>query len=109
MASESNAMSEQDISGGDNSMSFKRKILSEATTQDAFPQGCQFSPDGLCILTAQNHELMLYDTTLTEGSNDPAWRPALTSPAGDSVRAYQWYPHMKSSDPATCCFVGAAR
>jgi hypothetical protein len=94
--------------------SSRRKILAEATFQDTFPQGCQFSPDGLCLLTAQNNDLLLYNTEFGgRGEDDSStlapWKPALTCPAGDSVRAYQWYPHMDSSDPSTCCFIGTAR
>jgi hypothetical protein len=89
-----------------------RKILVEATFQDTFPQGCQFSPDGLCLLTAQSNELLLYNTEFgreDDSNPPPPWNPALKCPAGDSVRSYLWYPHMDSRDPSTCCFVGTAR
>lgn len=104
--------------------SFSRKVLVKSAFQDdSFPQGCQFSPDGLCVLTAHSNELLLFNTEFgtDEGGDDdsltttttttprPLWNPALKCPAGDSVRAYQWYPHMNSSDPSTCCFVGTAR
>ncbi len=85
-----------------------RKI-SEAVLQETFPQDCRFSPDGLCVLTSHGHELVLYNTELQSDSENTVWKPALRCPAGDSVRAYEWYPHMDSREPSTCCFVGTAR
>jgi hypothetical protein len=96
---------------------------------DKFPQGCQFSPDGSCVLTATSHQIDLYNTpyerantqdqTENENSEDRGddtsplpvayWNPVLTYPTGDTVRCYSWYPHMASSDPASCCFVGVSR
>eukprot|EP00934_Nitzschia_sp_Nitz4_P002358 Nitzschia sp. Nitz4//scaffold12_size214221//188803//190141//NITZ4_001533-RA/size214221-augustus-gene-0.37-mRNA-1//-1//CDS//3329535119//2358//frame0 len=81
-------------------------LFAEDTTDGDFPQGCQFSPDGLCILTSVTHNILLYNTVFEKV--DP-WKPVLTCPSGDSVRSFAWYPHMNSSDPSTCCFVGAAR
>jgi len=72
-----------------------------------FPQGCKFSPDGLCVLTAQCNQLMLYNTQTT-ATNDE-WKAALKCEGGDSVRSYEWYPHMNSSDPSSCCFAGVSR
>lgn len=82
-----------------------RKIA-EAVVQESFPQDCRFSPDGLCVLTSRGHELVLYNT---DSGTTTAWKPALQCPAGDSVRAYEWYPHMDSREPSTCCFVGTSR
>jgi WD40 repeat protein len=80
-----------------------------------FPQGCSFSPDGLCVLTstAANSKLRLYNT-YTEGMSDsdekvPEWKAALTSTGNDTVRSYAWYPHMKSTDPGSCCFLATCR
>jgi len=84
------------------------RILCEAHVHDAriFPQQCQFSPDGLCILTAESHELVIYNTEFSETKE---WKAALRCPGGDTVRDYAFYPHMDSRDPATCCFLGTAR
>jgi hypothetical protein len=73
---------------------------------DGFPQGCQFSPDGLCILTSRCNKLLLYNTVTTYTEH---WKPVLECPSGDSVRSYVWYPHMRSNDPASCCFAGVSR
>lgn len=83
------------------------------------PKGCQFSPDGTCLLTARANKLELYNTPYKEtadgddkaSSNEKAagWEPAFTCNSGESVRSYTWYPHMNSSDPASCCFLGVSR
>jgi WD40 repeat protein len=46
---------------------------------------------------------------IRNGAKISSWKPALTYPTGDSVRTFAWYPRMDSSDPSTCCFVGASR
>lgn len=86
-----------------------------------FFQGCSFSPDGLCVLTATaaDGRLRLYntvfssddDTTIGDGDGDGGdeWESALKIAAGDAVRSYAWYPHMSSQDPSTCCFAAASR
>lgn len=82
------------------------------------PKGCQFSPDGTCLLTARANKLELYNTPFEKEEDDSesgnsrsggGWEPALTCNSGESVRSYTWYPHMKSSDPASCCFLGVSR
>ena len=90
----------------------------------AIPRGCQFSPDGTCLLTSRANRLELYNTPYDnddqqddddDGNNneDKAhkndWEPVITCNSGESVRSYAWYPHMKSSDPASCCFLGVSR
>jgi len=104
----------------------------------SFPQGFQFSPDGTCLLTAKANRLELYNTPYCDNKEDEddandnkkkedtcrdrdqqnkqkndieknIWEPELICNGGDTVRSYTWYPHMRSSDPATCCFLGVSR
>lgn len=82
-------------------------LLADCYFEKSFPQGCKFSPDGLCILTRQENQLLLYNTP-TQATDD-CWKPALKCEGGDSVRSYAWYPHMNSSDPSSCCFLGVSR
>ena len=91
--------------------------------EDNFVQGCEFSPDGLCVLTSSylDNVLRIYNTppitTLTnelEIINTPVnngipWKAALTAPVGDSIRAYTWYPFMNSLDPITCTLLCTVR
>jgi len=89
-----------------------------------FPQGCSFSPDGLCIATttAADATLRLYNTVTTESdqaitaeekaetTTPKEWKTALSSTVvGDTIRCYDWYPKMQSSDPATCCLLATGR
>jgi hypothetical protein len=89
---------------------------------DNFPVGCQFSPDGLCLLTSTGADsrLRLYNTVLEsereeDATNDAAsvhvheWKAALSVSGGNAVRSYHWYPLMRSDDPASCCFLASAR
>lgn len=69
---------------------------------DLIPQGVQFSPDGLCLLTAVGNELRIYNCTSLNSS-------ALKCQGGDIVRSFDWYPHMNSNSPETCCFLGTSR
>jgi hypothetical protein len=73
--------------------------------EEDFLKGCRFSPDGLCVLTASCHRLLLYNSYTP--SQD--WKSVLSCETGDAVRSYTWYPHMNSADPSTCCFLGTSR
>lgn len=81
-------------------------VSSSSDIENVIPQGVQFSPDGLCVLTSVRDELRLYNTS-TVGSG--AWKTALTCKGGDVVQSFDWYPHMNSQQPGTCCFVGTSR
>ncbi len=101
----------------------------DITGEGNFPQGCEISPDGLCVLTstAADNLLRLYNihpTTATTLESDASnvqkqqtperkgpssWQYCLSAQEGDSVRTYCWYPLMNSYDPATCAFAAASR
>ena len=82
-------------------------------------QGCSISPDGLCVLTSTtgDYKLRLYniphssfnEKTHAEIDTVEDWKTALSAQGGDAVRSYCWYPHMNSTDPATCCFLATCR
>lgn len=109
------------------STTIKLELSAVDNSRGTFPQGCQFSPDGTCILTARCNKLLLYNTPFrpilneNEDENEDghevqqqerkqeSWKPVLTCPGGDTVRSYVWYPHMRSIDPSTCCFLGVSR
>lgn len=73
-----------------------------------FTKGCKFSPDGLCILTATDADntFRLYNNPMASYQN---WSTVLSAKAGDSIRSYDWYPYMNSSQPESCAFVAASR
>jgi len=94
------------------------KLIAQTTDiqgEENFPKGCAFSPDGLCVLTntAADSKLRLYNTLWSKSGDTTAivheWKTVLSATGGDTVRSYAWYPHMKSNDPASCCFLATCR
>jgi len=84
--------------------------------KENYAQGCQISPDGLCVLTstASDHILRLYNTpSRQEGpaeTNPPLEQPAVLSfKEADCIRDYSWYPKMNSYDPSTCVFLSTTK
>ena len=91
---------------------FQAKLIGESSDirgEGNFPQGCAFSPDGLCVLTAIGSRLRLYNTLRADGDAIQEWKTSLDCQGGDSIRSYDWYPHMKSTEPSTCCFLATSR
>ena len=103
---------------------------SDITGEGNFPQGCEISPDGLCVLTstAADNLLRLYnvhtapvvdessapaessnETTKVEQNQLASWKHCLSAREGDSIRSYCWYPLMNSYHPSTCAFAATSR
>lgn len=82
-------------------------IAKSTDIENSIPQGIRFAPDGLCVLTCVRDELRLYNTSASD--ENKSWKTALSCRGGDVVQDYDWYPHMKSSEPGTCCFLGTSR
>jgi len=80
---------------------------SEDRVFTTFTKGVRWSPDGTCLLTADDSdELKLFEFPSAETT---AWTPVLTSSEGETVYDYAWYPRMNSAEPASCCFVSSSR
>ena len=109
-------MSENENEDNHRNVKVETKLLAktvdiDGSKDDNFIQGCQFAPDGSCILTctARDATMRLYNTTWAQESVVD-WKSALKiENVGDSIRCYDWYPFMKSNDPSTCAFVVASR
>ena len=109
-------MSENDNENNHGNVKVETKLLAKTVDidrshDDNFIQGCQFAPDGSCILTctARDATMRLYNTIWAQ-ENVVDWKSALKiKNVGDSIRCYDWYPFMKSDDPSTCAFVVASR
>lgn len=72
-----------------------------------FTKDVRWSPDGSCILTADDADsLYLFEVP---GPNTLDWMPTLKAQEGETIYDYSWYPLMNSSDPATCCFASSSR
>lgn len=82
-----------------------------------FTKGCQWSPDGTCLLVpAEDFRIRLYDlpTELYNGKipsdfTQTAFTPTLTVKEGGLIYDAYWYPFMNSWDPVTCCFLTASQ
>jgi WD40 repeat protein len=91
--------------------------LVASSEKAGIPQGVQYSPDGLCVLTSIGHELKIFNTPSfsVEDQKSAATKlklqlsPALIIHGGDVVQSYDWYPFMDSQRPETCCFLGNSR
>ncbi|KAK2578661.1 hypothetical protein KPH14_012150 [Odynerus spinipes] len=82
-----------------------------------FTKGCQWSPDGTCLLVpSEDFKIRLYElpTTLYSGkvaSNFTTCdlKAAVVVKEGGLIYDSCWYPFMNSWDPATCCFLSTSK
>ncbi|KAG8465613.1 hypothetical protein KFE25_002920 [Diacronema lutheri] len=82
-------------------------------------KGLKWAPDGTCFLTAcDDNRLRLYelpahalgggDESADAGDAAPL-APAVSARESETIYDYCWYPGMRSTDPATCCFASTSR
>ena len=82
---------------------------------DNYLRGCAWAPDGLCILSNSNDNILrLFNLPagLLTGRFDniePEMKAVLRIPEGEAVYDFKWWPMMNSMDPPTCCFVSTAK
>ncbi|XP_073256663.1 telomerase Cajal body protein 1-like [Porites lutea] len=80
-----------------------------------FLKGCKWSPDGSCVLTNSDDNVLrifnlpveLYNGTAVHGLSEMV--SVLQMPEGETVYDYCWYPFMSSLDPDTCCLLSSSR
>ncbi|XP_068732065.1 telomerase Cajal body protein 1-like [Montipora capricornis] len=80
-----------------------------------FLKGCKWSPDGSCILTNSDDNVLrifnlpveLYTGTAVQGLSEMV--SVLRMPEGETIYDYCWYPFMSSLDPDTCCLLSSSR
>ncbi|KOC61121.1 Telomerase Cajal body protein 1 [Habropoda laboriosa] len=100
------------------------KLLCEATEEyqptesyENFTKGCQWSPDGTCLLVpSEDFRIRIYELPVELYSQKiPSNLPLTNFPAvvtakeGGLVYDTCWYPFMNSWEPATCCFLSTSR
>ncbi|KAK1129476.1 hypothetical protein K0M31_019202 [Melipona bicolor] len=100
------------------------RLLCEATAEyeatdlcEKFTKGCQWSPDGTCLLVPSEdfririYELPreLYSEKIPSELSSTKLSPALTVKEGGLIYNTCWYPFMNSWKPATCCFLSTSR
>jgi len=82
-----------------------------------FTKGCQWSPDGTCLLVPSEdfririYELPreLYSGQVPSDFIQTNFTPALTIKEGGLIYNTCWYPFMNSWEPATCCFLSTSK
>ncbi|XP_072006038.1 telomerase Cajal body protein 1 [Engystomops pustulosus] len=79
-----------------------------------FLKGCKWAPDGSCILTnSDDNVLRIYN--LPPELYSAEWdllqemAPVLRMAEGDTIYDYCWFPLMNSSDPASCFVTSSSR
>lgn len=106
--------------GGGNSKYFAHHSLLElsryswGTRKQHYLNGCQFSPDGTCLLTSVNgdgmhvvelpRDLYIADALQFDRPLD-ILQTAVFVKNGGTVYDYCWYPFMNSQAPETCCWL----
>ena len=81
-------------------------------TFETFTKGVQWSPDGTCLLTADDDNVIsLFEmpAATSHGVASTVLQPVFCVHEGETVYDYAWYPFMNSNVPATCCFVSSSR
>ncbi|XP_021939349.1 telomerase Cajal body protein 1 isoform X2 [Zootermopsis nevadensis] len=86
--------------------------------EDICMKGCKWSPDGTCILTnSDDNVLRVFDLppelhcqeSWQEGRILPELKPALQVAEGGLIYDYCWYPLMSSWNPLSCCLVSTSK
>ncbi|XP_011162974.1 telomerase Cajal body protein 1 [Solenopsis invicta] len=82
-----------------------------------FTKGCQWSPDGTCLLVpSEDFRIRIYELPREVYSGQiPSdfvqtnFTAALTVKEGGLIYDTCWYPFMNSWEPVTCCFLSTSR
>lgn len=100
------------------------RLLCEATeeyqsteSRENFTKGCQWSPDGTCLLVpSEDFRIRIYELPREFYSEkfslnllSKKFSAALTVKEGGLIYDTCWYPFMNSWEPATCCFLSTSR
>ncbi|KAG6797908.1 telomerase Cajal body protein 1 [Apis mellifera caucasica] len=100
------------------------RLLCEATEEyqstesyENFTKGCQWSPDGTCLLVpSEDFRIRIYELPREFYSekfplnlSSKKFSAALTVKEGGLIYDTCWYPFMNSWEPATCCFLSTSR
>lgn len=100
------------------------KLICSATKEfkptekcENFTKGCQWAPDGTCILVPcedfkiRIFELSreLYSGKLPENFHLPSFESSLKIKEGGMIYDICWFPYMNSWEPSTCCFLSTSQ
>ncbi|CAG8580198.1 12420_t:CDS:10 [Ambispora gerdemannii] len=80
--------------------------------EDNFFKVAKWSPDGTCILTSSNDNILrLFELPLNvfESIEEITLNPVIQARVGETIYDCCWYPMMSSQEPETCCFLSSSR
>ncbi|ORY06980.1 WD40 repeat-like protein [Basidiobolus meristosporus CBS 931.73] len=80
--------------------------------QSNFFKSAKWSPDGSCLLTSTNDDvirLLELPTDIMEVTEATGLKSLLQVAEAETIYDVSWYPLMNVQDPATCCFVTSCR
>ena len=73
-------------------------------------KGCLWAPDGSCLLTSSNDNVLrLFNTPAELDDPPPSWQPVLSMKEAELIYDYAWYPLMDSADSASSWLVSSCR
>ncbi|TPX69305.1 hypothetical protein SpCBS45565_g02562 [Spizellomyces sp. 'palustris'] len=83
-------------------------------SQVNFCKGLRWSPDGTCLLSSTNDNVLrLYEKSveIVDSSSicGDTLTPVIAVKEAECIYDFCWYPFMTSADPSTCCFLTSVR
>eukprot|EP00730_Choanoeca_flexa_P010275 TRINITY_DN1733_c0_g1_i2.p1 TRINITY_DN1733_c0_g1~~TRINITY_DN1733_c0_g1_i2.p1 ORF type:complete len:405 (+),score=61.07 TRINITY_DN1733_c0_g1_i2:54-1268(+) len=85
----------------------ERRTAAQLSQGGNYLKGCQWAPDGSCILTSSNDNTLRLFNTPNDEAADAA--TAVSIKEAELIYDYAWYPWMSSDDPDSCLFVSTCR
>nr|CAG4651854.1 EOG090X06W9 [Triops cancriformis] len=73
--------------------------------ENCFTKGCKWAPDGSCLVTSSDDNVMRLFNLPPEIYNFAEWNSVVQVSTKGLVYDYAWYPPMNSADPVTCCLI----
>ncbi|XP_035223781.1 telomerase Cajal body protein 1-like, partial [Stegodyphus dumicola] len=87
----------------------------QGKNQNNFTRGCKWAPDGSCILTCSDDNILRIFNLPPQIWEASQWEDitemeaAVKIPEGEMIYDYCWYPFMNSADPSTCCLASTSK
>ncbi|KAL7301826.1 hypothetical protein TKK_0005433 [Trichogramma kaykai] len=93
------------------------KEFASTDNYENFTKGCQWAPDGTCVLVpSEDYRFRLFDLpkelyngTLPENFEISDFKSSLSIKEGGTIYDFCWFPHMSSWEPSTCCFLSTSQ
>ena len=87
-------------------LKIEKVFLNSKLGKNCFLKGCKWSPDGLCLLSnSDDNILRLFETPQNLNTSDNDVKPVLQMKEGGTIYDYEWYPLMNSTNPISCVYV----